>query len=116
MAADDSQGNRITSTDSLLKDLRLRRERSDARVMAECEVVITRLQADIRHRGRLLADIFNHPDLDLPPELERRLGRLLMFGADTELSVPLDGPAQEPNRGRSEAFARVDRVDAGVRP
>lgn len=54
---------------------------------------IRNLRSQVRSRGKLLADIFNHPDVDLPMELHQRVDRVLMFGKDTQpqASAVVDG-------------------------
>lgn len=65
----------------VLAELQLRRTRTDAQVMDSAAAAIIRLQNDAQRKGKLLAEIFNHPDVQLPEELNRRVDRLLTFGA-----------------------------------
>lgn len=72
---------------ALLDEMHQRRVRTDAHVMDSAAAAIIRLQDECKRKGQLLADIFNHPDVELPPELNRRVDRMLTFGVSSNAQV-----------------------------
>lgn len=75
------------NTNEVLAELKLRQTRTDIQVMDTAAATIIRLQAECQRKGKLLADIFNHPDVSLPDELNRRVDRLLTFGAQEAKAI-----------------------------
>ncbi len=69
---------------ALLDELSRRIHCSDQAVMKAAHAEIIRLQAQVRLRGKLLADISNSDAVELPIDLSRRVDNVLMFCGDAQ--------------------------------